>query len=103
MIGCPKDGFMRHLSDSPSWKHLYALYVDFESEIHNIRLGLASDGFNSFGNMSISYSTWPIVISVYNLPPWMCMKQPNLFMSFLIPDSSAQGNDIYVYLRPLVS
>ncbi|CAL9001398.1 unnamed protein product [Prunus brigantina] len=103
VIKCLKYGFMRHISDSPSWKHLYALYPDFESKIRNIRLGLVSDGFNPFGNMSNSYSTWPIVIYVYNLPPWMCMKQPNLFMSLLILGPRGPENDIDVYLRPLVS
>ncbi|XP_050104669.1 uncharacterized protein LOC126584276 [Malus sylvestris] len=48
---CPKDGFMRHPSDSPAWKHLDNLYPEFGLEIRNIRLGLASDGFNPFGKM----------------------------------------------------
>ncbi|CAN6541280.1 unnamed protein product [Malus baccata var. baccata] len=38
---CPKDEFMRHPSDSPSWKHLDNLYLDFALEIQNVRLGLA--------------------------------------------------------------
>ncbi|CAN6577294.1 unnamed protein product [Malus baccata var. baccata] len=33
---CPKDGFMRHPSDSPAWKHLDNLYPEFGSEIRNI-------------------------------------------------------------------
>ncbi|CAN6725431.1 unnamed protein product [Malus baccata var. baccata] len=38
---CPKDEFMRHPSDSPTWKHLDNLYLDFALEIRNVRLGLA--------------------------------------------------------------
>ncbi|XP_020249260.1 uncharacterized protein LOC109826651 [Asparagus officinalis] len=98
---CPKDGFMRHPSDSPAWKHLDSLYPNFAFEIRNVRLGLASDGFNPFAHMSSDHSTWPVVISVYNLPPWMCMKQPFLFLSLLIPGPNAPGNDIDVYLKPL--
>lgn len=71
---CPKDGFMRHPSDSPVWKHLDLIYPEFGVEIHNVRLGLAADGFNPFGNMSSAHNTWPMIISVNNLPPWMCMK-----------------------------
>lgn len=71
---CPKDGFMRHPSDSPAWKHLDLQYPEFGAEVRNVRLGLAADGFNPFGNMSSAYSTWLVILSVYNLPPWMCMK-----------------------------
>ena len=67
-----------------------------------MRLGLATDGFNPFGNMSTSYSMWPVVLMPYNLPPWMCMKEPFMMMSLLIPGPNSPGNDIDVYLRPLV-
>ena len=62
-IECPKDQFMRHPSGSPTWKHLDNLYPDFASEIRNVRLGLASDGFNPFGKMRNDHSTWPVVLS----------------------------------------
>ena len=35
----------------------------------NVRLGLASDWFNPFGNMSTNNSVWPVVLVPYNLPP----------------------------------
>ncbi|CAN6551339.1 unnamed protein product [Malus baccata var. baccata] len=101
-IECPKDEFMRHPSDSPAWKHLDNLYSDFASEIQNVRLGLASDGFNHFGKMRNDHSTWHVVLSVYNLPPWMCMKQPNLLLSLLIPEPRNPGKEIDVYVRPLI-
>ncbi|KAM1689796.1 hypothetical protein ACFX1Q_031475 [Malus domestica] len=101
-VECPKDEFMRHPSDSPAWKHLDNLYPDFASEIRNVRLGLASDGFNPFGKMRNDHSTWPVVLSVYNLPPWMCMKQPNLLLSLLIPGPRSPGKEIDVYMRPLI-
>ncbi|XP_050125656.1 uncharacterized protein LOC126602863 [Malus sylvestris] len=99
---CPKDGFMRHPSYSPAWKHLDNLYPEFGSEIRNVRLGLVSDGFNPFGKMRQDYSTWPVVLSVYNLPPWICMKQPNLLLSLLIPGPRSPGKEIDVYMRPLI-
>ncbi|KAL6313164.1 hypothetical protein AAG906_016741 [Vitis piasezkii] len=71
-------------------------------EPRNVRLGLASDGFNPFGNMSISYSMWPVVLIPYNLPPWMCMKQTFFMLSLLIPGPTAPGNDIDIYLQPLI-
>ena len=67
-----------------------------------MRLGLASDGFNPFGNMSISYSMWPVVLMLYNFPPWRCMKDSYMILSLLILGRKALGNKIDVYLRPLV-
>ncbi|CAN6579217.1 unnamed protein product [Malus baccata var. baccata] len=98
----PKDEFMRHPSDSPAWKHLDNLYADFASEIRNVRLGLASDGFNPFGKMRNDHSTWHVVLSVYNLPPWMCMKQQNLLLSLLILGPRSPSKEIDVYMRPLI-
>jgi len=43
------DGKMRHPADSKAWKHVDNKYGWFAKEAHNIRLGLASDGFNPFG------------------------------------------------------
>ncbi|KAI9191108.1 hypothetical protein LWI28_003684 [Acer negundo] len=99
---CVEDGLMRHSADYEAWKNFDNRYPDFASDPHNVRLGLASDGFNPFGTMSISHSTWPVVLMIYNLPHWMCMKQPNFIMSLLIPGPSASGNDIDVYLQPLM-
>jgi hypothetical protein len=44
-------------------------YEWFAGDSRNMRLGLTSDGFNPFGNMSTTYSIWPIVLMLYNLPP----------------------------------
>ncbi|XP_071688802.1 uncharacterized protein [Rutidosis leptorrhynchoides] len=84
-----KDGRLRHPADSPAWKTFDYENSEFAKEPRNVRLGLASDGFNHFGNMSVSHSTWPVVLMPYNLPPWLCMKKPFLFLSLLIPGPSA--------------
>ena len=97
-----EDGKMRHPADSIAWKNFDSQYPSFAAESRNVRLGLASDGFNPFGNMSTTYSVWPIVLIPYNLPPWMCMKDPYFIMSTLIPGPRAPGNDIDVYLQPLI-
>jgi hypothetical protein len=67
-----------------------------------VRLGLTSDGFNPFGNMSTSHSTWPVILVPYNLPHWMCMKQTPFILSLIIPSSSSPEIDIDVYLQPLI-
>ena len=51
---------------------------------------------------SIAHSTWHVVLMPYNLPPWLCMKQPFSKLALLIDGPSAPGNDIDVYLQPLI-
>jgi hypothetical protein len=96
------DGVLRHPSDSLTWKRFDEQHKFFSADPRNVRLGLASDGFNPFGMMSTSYSMWPVVLVPYNLPPWVCMKQPNFMLSLLIPGPNSPGNDIDVYLQPLI-
>ena len=93
---------MRHPADSKAWKHLDELYPSFAAEPRNVRLRLATDGFNPFGNMSNSYSMWPVILVPYNLPPWKCMKPQSLMLSILIPGPSSPGKYIDVYMRPLL-
>ena len=65
-------------------------------------MGLASDGFNLFGLQSSGLSTWHVVLMSHNLPPWLCMKQPFIILSLLIPGKYAPSNNIDVYLDPLI-
>ncbi|KAH7843036.1 hypothetical protein Vadar_012013 [Vaccinium darrowii] len=96
------DGVLRHPADGEEWKNFDVRYPTFAADPRNVRLGLATDGFNPFRNMSTSYSVWPIIVMPYNLPPWKCMKEPFCMMSLLIPGRHAPGRDIDVYLRPLI-
>ncbi|XP_052181001.1 uncharacterized protein LOC127794134 [Diospyros lotus] len=64
-----KDGLMRHPRDSEAWKRFDETHLEFASDPRNVRLGLASDGFNPFGTLSTNYSIWPMILIPYNLPP----------------------------------
>ncbi|GJX08844.1 hypothetical protein Tco_0196776 [Tanacetum coccineum] len=46
--------------------------------------------------------TWPVLLIPYNLPPWICMKRQSFILSSIIPGEKAPGNDIDVYLKPLI-
>jgi hypothetical protein len=97
------DGKMRHLADSLAWKHVNKeYYKDFADDPRNIRLGLAAHGFNPFGMLNVAYTTWPVILIPYNLPPWLCLKQPYWMMSMLIPGPKSPGMNIDVYLQPLI-
>ncbi|KAL5542684.1 hypothetical protein UlMin_010394 [Ulmus minor] len=93
---------MRHPVDGKSWQEFDKRHPQFAGDVRNVRLGLAADGFNPFGNMSLSYSMWPVVLTTYNLPPWICMKAEYLMLSLLIPGPQSPGKDMDVFLRPLI-
>ncbi|XP_058784764.1 uncharacterized protein LOC131659614 [Vicia villosa] len=97
-----KDGKLRHPADGKAWNDFDELHPDFSSESRNVRLGLTSDGFNPFRTMSLSHSTWPVLMMVYNTPPWLSMKPEYTMLSLLIPGPKSPGNDIDVYLQPLI-
>ncbi|XP_039119063.1 uncharacterized protein LOC120255272 [Dioscorea cayenensis subsp. rotundata] len=80
-----KDGVMRHCSDSPAWKHFDKMHPSFASECRNVRLGLCTDGFQPFRQSGQQYSSWPVIVTPYNLPPWMCMKDEYMFLSIIVP------------------
>ena len=65
-------------------------------------LGLSSDRMNPFGNLSTNHSSWPILLMIYNLPPWLCMKQKYIMLCMMIVGPRQPGNDIDVYLTPLI-
>ncbi|KAM6577970.1 hypothetical protein CsatB_029807 [Cannabis sativa] len=96
------DGVLRHSVDGLAWKDFDAKHPEFARDPRNVRLGLAADGFNPFGNMSLAYSMWPVVLANYNLPPWLCMKDNYFFLSTLIPGAKSPGKDMDIFLRPLV-
>ncbi|KAL0445683.1 UNVERIFIED_CONTAM: hypothetical protein Slati_1696200 [Sesamum latifolium] len=50
------EGSLSHPADSIAWKDFDKQYPDFARDLRNIKLSLATDGFNPFGNMSTSYS-----------------------------------------------
>ncbi|KAG8491840.1 hypothetical protein CXB51_015115 [Gossypium anomalum] len=96
------DGLLRHPADSLAWKSFDSKFLSFASDPRNVRPGLAADGFNPFKIMSTSYSTWPVVLVPYNLPPWIYMKQSSFILSMIIPGEKGPENDIDIYLQPLI-
>nr|GEV08097.1 hypothetical protein [Tanacetum cinerariifolium] len=81
----------------------YVTRLDFMAKFTYFKAkGLAADGFNPFGNLSQSYSMWPVILTTYNLPSWLCMKESSFMLTLLISGPKSLGKDIDVYLRPLI-
>ena len=60
---------MVHPSDGESWTHFDEIHREKAEEARNVRVALATDGFNPYGMMAASYSCWPVFVIPLNLPP----------------------------------
>jgi hypothetical protein len=57
---------------------------------------------NPFGEMTNTYGTWPMIVSLYNIPLWLCNKRKYLIMTTLISRPKQVAIDIDVFLEPLM-
>jgi len=96
------DNMLRHPADGSQWRAIDNEFLDFADDARNLRFALSTDGMNPFSEQSSSHNTWLVTLCIYNLPPWLCMKRKFIMMSVLIQRPKQPGNDIDVYLRPLV-
>jgi len=56
----------------------------------------------SIGDLSSFHSTWPVISTIYNLPPYLCQKRRYLLLTMIISGLKQPGNDIDVFLEPLM-
>jgi hypothetical protein len=96
-----KDGKFRHPTDAAQWGNINTHFPWFE-DARSMRFSMSTDGANPFSNQSSTHSTWPVVLSLYNLPPWLCKKQKYMMLTILVSGPKQPGDRIDVYLRPLV-
>ncbi|KAJ0921118.1 putative Transposase-associated domain-containing protein [Helianthus annuus] len=97
-----KEGSMAHPSDGKAWKHFDSVNPGFANEIRNVRLGLCTDGFNPNNSNSNPCSLWPVFLTIYNLPPWMSLKDAYIKLCLVIPGRKSPVQNVDVFLRPLI-
>nr|GEX51974.1 hypothetical protein [Tanacetum cinerariifolium] len=101
---CTKPSKMQHPVDGRAWKNFETKYPNFAKEPRNVRLGLAADGFNSFGNLSQAYNilAWKNFETKY---PNFAKEPRNVRLGLAADCFNSFGNlskDFDVYLRPLI-
>jgi predicted nucleic acid-binding Zn-ribbon protein len=72
------DGKLRHPSDGKQWQDFNANHPEFAKEPRNVRFALSTDGMNPFAERSSKHNTWPVILTIYNLPPWLMHKRKYL-------------------------
>lgn len=98
-----RDGKMRSVVDSEQWKTIDRLYPDFAEVLTNLRLGLVGDGIIPFKNNAMKHSTWVLLITIYNLPPWLLTKKFFISLAVLIPGPTAPiAENMDIFLAPVV-
>ena len=99
------DGIMRSVIDSPAWKHINTdvAFGNFGHDERNMRLALALDGVNPFKLSNINWSTWPVLMLIYNFEPWFVTKKFFISLCILISGKkSPSASNIDVFIRPLL-
>jgi hypothetical protein len=70
--------------DGTQWKNFDLQYPEFLVESKNIRFAFTTDGMNPFSKNRSLHSTWPVILTMYNIPTWLCHKRKYLMLSILI-------------------
>ena len=70
-----QDGQMRSVVDSEQWRFIEEQYHVFNGEERNVRMGPALDGVNPHILQSSKHSISPVMLVLYNLPPYLVTKR----------------------------
>ena len=69
-------------------------------EARNVRVALATDGFNPYEMMAAPYTCWLVFVIPLNLLPGVCFQRQNVFVSLIIPGHP--GNNMGVFMEPIL-
>ena len=98
-----KDTMMRHPANGKDWRTINTIfYKNIGGEVRHLWFALSTDGMNPFDQVRSNHSTWPMMLCIYNHPPWVCMKRSYIQMPLLIQGPRQHGNDIDVFLEPVI-
>ena len=81
---------MNDIYDASAWKWAYSAEGVFGGDQRGISLALSTDGVNPFHRQHISYSMWPIVLTLLNLPSKIRNLYANLMMIEIVPGKGSK-------------
>ena len=75
----------------------------FAEDPRHVYFALAADGVNPFKQNRSTWSTWPVLLLNYNLPPWLTTKKFFVMLALLISGHKSVTSEVFdVYLEPLL-
>ena len=81
---------MYDIHDSPTWQAAYAEDGPFKGDPRGISLQCSTDGVNPFSVNRFSYSMWPIMVTVLNLPKTCHNNFENVMLTGIIPANNKE-------------
>jgi hypothetical protein len=69
---------MVHASDGEAWKHFDAIHREKAEEARNVRVALATDGFNPYGMSAAPYTCWPVFV-IQSISPLVCAFKGRIY------------------------
>ena len=91
-----------HPADCSQWKDFDKNNKEFSEDPRNVRFALSTDGMNPFNERMSDHSTWPVILTMYNIPTWLCQKRKYLFLTVLVSGPKQLGIDMDVFLEPVM-
>jgi hypothetical protein len=91
---------MVHPSDGEAWTNFNDKHRLKSNEARNVRVALATDGFNPYGTMSAPYTCWPMFVIPLNLPPGVAFHRHNVILTLMI--SGHLRKNMGVYMEPVI-
>jgi hypothetical protein len=96
------DDVIAHPADGTQWQNFDEKHKDFSTDPRNVRFGLSTDEMNPFNERNNDHNTWPVILSMYNIPTYLCQKRKYLLLSILISGPKQPDIDIDIFLEPLM-
>ena len=71
--------------DGSTFSDIEEKWPHFKEEPQNIKISLAIDGVNPYGEMRSIYLVWPIFVINNKIPLWMSKKRKHIMLEMIFP------------------
>ena len=85
-----------------AWEQVDKIWSKIGDDPRNLHLSLSADDINPHSSLNSKYSCWQVILAIYILPPWLCIKRKFTTLKLLILAPNQPGNDIDVYWQPMI-
>ena len=103
LVGSVAKEKMFDIHDSPVWAEVYSDDGIFQGDNRGISLGFCTDGVNPFNHTKVTYSMWPIMMTILNLPREKRNLFENILLLGIIPaNGTKEPQDLNPYLEVVV-
>lgn len=82
--------FMYDIHHSPTWAEAYSCHGIFSGDLRGISFGFCTDGVNPFSHNRVSYSMWPMMLTLLNLPRELRNSFSSIFLLGIVTGNGSQ-------------